>query len=540
MMASKLPMPTQAPLKTPRDYQDAAFPAVCDWFVNHANNPLVVIPTGGGKSLCIAEFIRRAEEMHAGTRFLILSHVSELLVQNGDAVIGQCPNMIVTFYSDKLKQRDLSGQVVIASIQSIHRKAHQLQSPPPDIILVDEAHLIPHSSDGMYKKFLANMLEINPDVKVIGYTATPFRAKGGMLHKGDGALFGGIAYEINVLELIERGYLSPVTTPTMTARMSTEGVKVQGGDFIQKQLEKAVDKDEITVACVDEIMTNAGEQKKWLVFTAGISHCEHVRDEIRRRGIACEMVTGDTPTDERNRIVAWHKQKTSEPRCLVNVAVFTTGFDNPAIDLIAFMRPTRSPVLYIQMIGRGMRTSQGKDYCVVLDFGGVVETLGPIDQIRLPSTKKGEGDAPSKQCPECDETNHAAARVCIGCGFEFPKPEIKIGKGASDAAVLSTQLTSKPYTVTAMQVYRHKKDGRQDTLRVEYLCGLDKVFKRWLSFDGAGGARSFACFWWRKMAGTTAPKSVDEALLRANEIRKPSVIHAKKVGKYFEVTGEDL
>jgi len=527
------------PLMIPRDYQDAAFPAVCDWFENKKGWPLVVIPTGGGKSLIMAELIRRAIEIEPATRFMILSHVSELLKQNGEAVMGQCPNVPVSFYSDKLKQKDLSGQVIIAGIQSIHKKAHLIHSPPPDLVLIDECHLIPHAGEGMYRKFLASLLIANPRMKVIGYTATPFRAKTGLLHKGEGAMFGGIAYEVGILDLIAQGYLCSINTPTMATRMETEGVKVAGGDFIAAQLEKAVDRHEITVACVDEMMQYGDGRKRWLIFTAGVTHCTHVMEEIRRRGIACEMLTGDTETGERNRIIAWHKEKTSDTRCLVNVSVLTTGYDNPAIDLIAFMRPTRSPVLYIQMTGRAMRIALGKIDAMCLDFGGVIETLGPIDQIRLPQRKKGGGDAPHKNCPECGEENHAAARLCIKCGYEFPAPQNKIGNSASEAAVLSTQLKVVAHKVTDVRYYLHKKDGARDSLRVEYYSGLTTVFKKWVCLEHSKGAREMACVWWRKNANTTPPNTIEDALKRLGELRVPKMVHVKRVGKYHEVMGEE-
>jgi len=541
MMVNRLFTP-QAPAKIPRDYQDAAFPAVMNWFEQGKGWPLVVIPTGGGKSLIMAEFIRRALEIDPATRFMIISHVSELLKQNAEALLGQCPNIHLSFYSDKLGQKDLSGQVIVAGIQSVHKKAHQIQNPPPDIVLIDEVHTLPHTGEGMYRGFLRDILQINPYMKVIGYTASPFRAKTGLLHKGEGAMFGGIAYEIGILDLIERGYLCPITTPTMSMRMSTEGVKVQGGDYVQKHLEAAVDKDEITKACVDEIMQHCEGRNKWLVFTAGVNHCLHVRDEIRSRGIACEMVTGETKTGERNRIIAWHKEQSHEPRCLVNVSVLTTGYDNPAIDLIVFMRPTRSPVLYIQMIGRAMRIFKGKEDAVVLDFGGVIETLGPIDQIRLPTRKKGEGEAPHKNCPECKEINHAAARLCIKCGFEFPEPEIKIGKGASEAAVLSTQLRTETYPVTSVSYRRHKKEGKPDTLCVEYASGMMKSFRKWVCLEHSGTAREMAAFWWRQAQFKLAtpppvPNTVTDALARTHQLRQPKMVTVKKAGKYHEIVG---
>ena len=534
-------MTGNSPAKQARDYQDAAFPAVLDWFEHGKGWPLVVAPTGSGKSLLIAEFIRRALEIDPTVRVIVIAHVSELLEQNAKAIQGQCPGIHLTFYNAKMKQKNMSGQVIVGSIQSIYKKAHQIQNPPADIIIIDEAHMIPHDGDGMYRRFFNDMKQINPYVKCIGYTATPFRAKGGLLHKGKGALFDGICYEIGIVDLINQGYLSPILTPTMSMKMDTSGVAVHGGDYVAKQLEQAVDTDEITQACVDEIMDYCAGRNKWLVVTTGINHCEHVRDEIRSRGIACEMLTGKTPTEERNHIIAWHKERAQETRCLVNVSVLTTGYDNPHIDLLVFMRPTRSPVLYIQMIGRALRIAPGKHDAIVLDFGAVIETLGPIDQIRLPQKREGqEGKAPSKTCPECGEENHAAARICIQCGFEFPKAESNIDSKASEAAIISTQIKPQKVPVAAVNYYRHKKDGKPDTLRVEFKSGMLKTFNKWLCLEHSGTPRALAAIWWREAsAGKNAPNKIDEALKRTSELRKPEFIHVKKVGKYFEVIGAE-
>jgi len=532
-------LPSQAPAMQLRDYQHDCVPSIFDYFDNNSGNPLVVIPTGGGKSLCLAEFIRRAAEIYPGTRFIVLSHVSELLVQDAQAIISQWPNCHLTFCSDKIGTKDISGQVVVAGIQSIYRRAYDFSLPIPELVIIDEAHLLSEKDTGMYRRFLADMAIINPDIKCIGFTATPFRKGTGYLHKGPKAMFSGIAYEIGILDLINQGYLVPVITPTMQTRMDITGVAIQGGDYVQSQLEKAVDTDPLNIACVDEIMENCAGRNKWLIFTTGISHCEHVRDEIRKRGIACEMVTGKTPTAERNRIVDWHKEKTTGVRCLVNVSVLTTGYDCPAIDLIVFMRPTRSPVLYIQMMGRAMRPFPGKEDALCLDFGNVVDTLGPIDRVHV-ATKRGKGEAPHKFCPECGEENHAAARICIKCGFAFPEPELNLDKKASNAAVLSTQLKTETYPVTHVSYHRHQKEGKPDSLRVEYMCGLSRFFREWVCFEHSHRAREMACYWWRLNAGTKAPNTITEALTRVAEIKKPTQIHVKKIGKNYEVLGVDV
>lgn len=530
-------LPPAKSAKKPRDYQKDVNTALFDYFEKKAGHPLIVIPTGGGKSLCLAEFIREAHARYPGTRIIVLSHVAELLKQDAEAIIGQCPDIDLTFCSAKIGKKDLTGQVVVASIQSVFRHAFDI-IPTPDLVIIDEAHLLSDKDMGMYRKFVADLKTANPHIKIIGFTATPFRAKTGLLHKGENALFTDIAYKIGILDLIEQGYLVPVSTPSIHTRMDTAGVQVVGGDYVGSQLEKAVDKDEITKPCVDEMLLHGNDRKCWLIFTAGIEHCLHVRDEIRSRGISCEMVTGKTPTMERNEVI--RKHKSGEIRALVNVGVLTTGYDAPHIDLIAFMRPTRSPVLYIQMMGRAMRPALGKEDAICLDFGSVVETLGPIDCIRLPTKKKGKGEAPSKICPECKEENHAAARMCIQCGFEFPEPELKIVKQASDAAVLSTQLRVETYPVSHVSYYRHQKEGKPDSLRVEYMCGLSHSFREWVCVQHSGTPRTNACLWWHQRSGTKAPNTVKEALERIKELKAPKNIKVKKVGKYFEIVGAEL
>lgn len=522
-----------------RDYQEDAWPAIFEWFDTKEGSPLVVIPTGGGKSLVLAEFIRRAHEYYPGTRFVIVSHVSEILKQDAQAIIGQWPDCHLTFCSAKIGQKDLSGQVIIASIQSIYRKAFDFGIPTPELVILDEAHLLSEKDSSMYRKFLTDLATVNPHIKCIGFTATPFRTGSGYLHKGKNAMFHGIAYEIGILDLINRGYLVPVITPTMQTRMDVTGVKIQGGDYVQSQLEKKIDTDPLTKACVDEILEHAENRKKWIVFTAGVAHCEHVRDEIRARGVPCEMVTGKTTTGERNRIVAWHKEKSDEIRCLVNVAVLTTGYDNPAIDLLANMRPMRSPVLYVQTTGRCMRPYPGKTDALLLDFGGTVDRLGPIDQVRV-TEKRGKGEAPHKECPECHEICHAAARMCPYCGFEFPEPELNIDDKASNAAVLSTQLKAETYPVTRVAYYRHQKEGKPDSMRVEYMSGLTKSFREWVCLEHNGRPREMACFWWRLRSPHLPPNTITDALQRTNELKVPTQIHVKKAGKYHEIVGAEF
>ena len=242
---------------------------------------------------------------------------------------------------------------------------------------------------------------------------------------------------------------------------------------------------------------------------------------------------------ERNDIV--NRYRNGDIKCLVNVAVYTTGFNVPSVDLMAFMRPTRSPVLYIQTAGRGMRLSPSKTDCLLLDFGQVVEVLGPIDQVHIKEKKKGKGEAPIKICPECGAECHAAISFCPECNFEFPPHELDIEKTASNAAVLSTQLQAENHPVSSVFYYRHTKEGRPDSLRIEYMCGLTKSFRQWMLFEASGRFREEACTWWRAHASNPQPpRDVTEALSRVNELKKPKSIDVRRNGKYFVVVREEL
>jgi DNA repair protein RadD len=340
-----------------------------------------------------------------------------------------------------------------------------------------------------------------------------------------------------MLYLIEKGFLCPLVTPTVNTVMDVSGVKTRNGDYMEGQLQSAVDKDPITKACVDEIIAHGQDRKKWLIFTAGVEHCKHVRDEIRSRGISCEMVIGSTPVGERNEIVDGHKNGTL--RCLVNVGCFTTGFNNPAIDLMAFMRPTRSPVLYVQMGGRGMRTSNGKTDCCLLDFGGVIKELGPLDLIdaHRVSSSKGSGEAPVKLCPKCQAVCFAGASECQDCGYLFPDNPIDLSKKPSTLGVLSNQVEPEWHDVLSVSYKRHEKPGKAASMVVTYAT-LDGPYKEWICYEHTGYARERACKWHRDRSDRPAPNKVDEALLM--DFREPTRISERQAGKFHEICGYDF
>ncbi len=523
-----------------RDYQTGAIEAVWNHLGTHDGNCIGVLPTGTGKSLVIAEFIRRALTEYPGTRILVVQHVRELIQQNMAELLRHFPEAPIGVYSAGMGRKDTRAQVLFASIQSIHKKAFQFQDPPFDLVLVDECQLIPRTANTTYRKFLADLKQINPYVRVVGWTATAFRTDSGMLHKGDDAIFQSIAYEYNIRDAIAAGYLCPPVSTSSSVQIDTSHVGTRLGEFAAGQLEAAATDPETVNAIADEIVKHGVDRRGWLFFGCGITHCTMMRDALRERGITAECVFGDTPTAERDRIIAAYKRQ--EIRCLCAMNVLLIGFNAPHSDLLAMGRPTQSAGLWVQAVGRILRLSPGKIDGLVLCFGGNIARFGPVDAITIKDKKKSDvpGEMPEKICPECESPNPISARECIECGFEFPPVVTKIDTKASTGAMLTTQMipAAAEWVDVDKVTYRLNpgKADKPDTMRVDYFCGLAR-HSEFICIEHSGYPRQKANQWWnrRNRYDCGLPDVVKDALKRTDELIVPSQIQVKPNGKYTEI-----
>lgn len=516
-----------------RRYQSEAIESIYRYFGEAAGNPLIVIPTAGGKSLVMAAFIKGVLSAHPEQRILILTHVRELIAQNFAELKTLWPQAPAGVYSAGLRRREIDAPVLFAGIQSVHTRSAQVGHC--DLVLVDEAHLIPREANTMYRRFLAALAAINPQLKVIGLTATPYRLDSGKLHTGDGAVFTDIAYEVSVRTLIDAGYLAPlVSKPTETA-IDVSRVAIRGGEYVAAALEEAVDRHDLTEAAVAEIVRCAGGRKSWLVFCSGVRHAAHVCQALQARGIGCATIVGDTPSAEREALIARFKAGTLQ--CLTNANVLTTGFNAPAVDLLAMLRPTQSTGLYVQMLGRGCRLAPGKDNCLVLDFAGNIARHGPMDAVD-PRSKpdEQEGAAPLKTCPSCERRLPAAASVCEACGFTFDPPAPKL---SAEPSALDPVSAGTPQWVPVSHVSygQHHKPGGLPSLRVNYQSGL-RQHSEWVCFEHPGYPQQRAREWWaRRAPGLPCPRKVAEALAQSGALRRPQEIAVRPKGRYTEIVG---
>jgi len=515
---------------TLRPYQRQAIDAIYGYFATNAGHPLIVIPTAGGKSLCMAAFVEGVLRAWPDQRILIVTHVRELIAQNHAELVGLWPDAPAGIYSAGLGRRDLGARILFAGIQSIHKRAYDVQQC--DLVLIDEAHLIPAASNTMYRRFLAALTRINPLLKVIGFTATPYRLDSGMLHEGKDALFTDIAFEVSVRQLIDDGYLAPLVSKAAKTRLDVTGVGSRGGEFIASQLQAAVDVPDITEAAIDEVVALGQDRRSWLAFCSGVEHAQHVAEALDARGITAATIFGDTPKLERDRTIAAFKR--GEIRALASMGVLTTGFNAPGVDLIAMLRPTKSTGLYVQMAGRGTRLAPGKENCLVLDFAGNVARHGPIDAVQPRRAERASCEAPSKVCPDCESTLATGVRICPDCGHVFPPPPVTIDAEASTLEILSSR---RPEWVPVDDVAyrRHNKEGGRPSLLVEYQCGLVRHRER-VCLEHTGYARQKAVTWWQRRAPQVpVPTTIAEALALTDWLATPTEIAVRPQGRFTEI-----
>ena len=470
-----------------RDYQQRSIDQLYAWFESNEGNPCMVLPTGAGKSHIIAALCKDALQSWPETRVLMLTHQMELITQNAEKLRQHWPGAPMGIYSASIGRKDLGEPITFAGIQSVRTKASMIGHI--DLVLIDECHLVSHKDEGGYRKLLSELKAINPALRVIGLTATPFRLGHGLITDKP-ALFDALIEPVSIEELIYKGHLAPLRSKLTKSRLSTEGVHKRGGEYIESELQAAVDTDDKNQSVVAEVIALAGDRRSWIFFCAGVQHSENIAQALRDQGVTAECVTGNTSKTERARILK--EFKAGRIKALTNANVLTTGFDAPNIDLIAMLRPTMSASMYVQMAGRGLRPKEHTDHCLVLDFAGVVETHGPITAVQPPKKGSSEpGAAPVKICEQCNELVHISVMVCPACGFQFPAPVEKPLTLRNDDIM---GVEGKDLEVTEWQWRKHvSKASGKEMLACTYYGGLsDKPITSYhaIMHDGFAGQRA--------------------------------------------------
>ncbi|EKM25144.1 DEAD/DEAH box helicase [Vibrio sp. HENC-03] len=386
---------------TLRPYQADSVKAVIHYFRKHSTPAVIVLPTGAGKSLVIAELARLAKG-----RVLVLAHVKELVEQNHAKYEGY--GLKGSIFSAGLGRKETDQQVVFASVQSVVRNLDSFKNQF-SLLVIDECHRVPDEKTSSYQKVITHLRELNPGIKVLGLTATPYRLGMGWIYQyhtrgqvrtEESRFFRDCIFELPIRYLLDENFLTParmMDAPVLSYDFS-QLKPANTGRYKEAEMDMVIDKAKrATPQIVEQIIQYANERKGVMVFAATVRHAQEIHGLLPEGETA--IVIGDTPTPERDAIIQSFKNR--EIKYLVNVSVLTTGFDAPHVDLIAILRPTESVSLYQQIVGRGLRLSEGKSECLVLDYAG--------NSYDLYQPEVGD--------PKPDSTSEIITIPCPACGF---------------------------------------------------------------------------------------------------------------------------
>ncbi len=536
-----------------RYYQREAVDAVFDYWREDPGHPLVDMATGVGKSITLGTLFHELVTGWPDMRLVCVTHVVELVEGNFNELLSIAPFAPAGLYAAALGVRNARAQILFAQLQSVYDKAARIGHV--DVLGIDEVHLVPNDANTMYRTFIEALMVINPDMKIVGLSATPYRMDSGRLDEGDDRLFDKVVYTYSIRQGIDDGYLTPITSKPTQTRQDTSAVPMRGNDLAKGALQKAVDQDWLNKRITEEVIDTEGHRRKALFFCAGQGHAEHMRDSIRSTGKSCEIVMGTTPKAERRKIIEAYKAGKIWGVC--NDNVMSTGTNVPGIDLIVDCARTKSANRYVQRVGRGTRViypprfdpeavsaddrraaiaSYIKPNCRYMDFAGNVSEHGPVDMIEPKKPTKGEGTAPIKICPQCEEILHASLRVCWCCGHEFEFDETpKLQTRPTDAPIISM---SDPETrvVASRSFYHHVKGDKTPTVKISYLCGMTSI-NSWLCPEFKGGQfKANADRYWLEHGGSRPfPKTALEWLERQSELGPTAAIEVLPSGRYWNV-----
>ncbi len=566
---------------TLRPYQADSVKSVIHYFRKHQTPAVLVLPTGAGKSLVIAELARLAKG-----RVLVLAHVKELVEQNHEKYEGY--GLKGSIFSAGLGRKETDQQVVFASVQSVVRNLDSF-SNQFSLLVIDECHRVPDEKNSSYQKVITHLRENNSGIKVLGLTATPYRLGMGWIYQyhtrgqvrsEEPRFFRDCIFELPIRYLLDEGFLTParmIDAPVLSYDFS-QLKPASTGRYKEAELDMVIEQSKrATPQIVDQIIHLAQDKLGIMVFAATVRHAQEILGLLPEGEAA--IVIGDTPTLERDQIINDFKER--KIKFLVNVSVLTTGFDAPHVDLIAILRPTESISLYQQIVGRGLRLSPGKKECLVLDYAGnsydlyqpevgdpkpdsdseiitipcpacgfnnnfwgkldsngfLLEHFGRKCQGYFTDEDTGERDHcnyrfRAKYCGECGADNDIAARICHECDATLVDPDKKL----KEALNLKDALV---FECLEMDLNVLKDDKGKSQLKVTYRGENQAQVHEFWSLTTKKQKQNFKDQFVRPhLADRHRPfeeASPSKVVAHQHRFRPPQFVIARKVGRFWKM-----
>jgi DNA repair protein RadD len=564
-----------------RPYQQEAVQATLTHFQRERRPAVIVLPTGAGKSLVIAELARLARG-----RVLVLAHVRELVEQNHSKYVSF--GIDAGIYSAGLERKDTADKVIFGSIQSVARAEDEFFRGF-SLVVIDECHRVSMEGETQYHQVIRHLQNENPDICVLGLTATPYRLGFGWIYEYHQArqltrtdqerFFKKCIYELTLRHMIEEGYLTPpVRIDSPVACYDFSSLKLHGTSYVQSHVEQLLkDQKRITPVIIQNIVDMSKDRQGVMIFTSSVNHAREIMRSLPPYVSA--LVVGDTESKEREETIQAFKDR--KLKYLVNVSVLTTGFDAPHVDVIAILRPTESDSLYQQIVGRGLRLSPGKADCLILDYTGQDHDIysPQIDEDRPnPNCKLVDIECPKcgimnqfwgiqnedgfieehfgrkckagfedphtkeivecgylfrfKRCDKCGHENDIAARICKACSNLLIDTDKKLKEAMAlkDAHVMRVD--------SMMFKKSHDKRGG-DRLEVLYYDADANVLREFYYLDSKEKRQafylSFARMHLKRPELNLDVHTVDDVLALENRYRQPLFVIARKKDRYWTV-----
>ena len=570
---------------TLRPYQQEAVKATIRHFKKSDESAVIVLPTGSGKSLVISELARLAKH-----KILVLAHVKELVEQNHQKY--ESYGLSANIFSAGLGRKELEHQVTFGSVQSVAPNLNKFKQYF-SLVIVDECHRIGQfddnkASQNQYQQIITHLQTTNPNLKLLGLTATPYRMGIGWIYQDhyhgfsrgdDDSVFRHCIYEMPLGLMIKQGYLSPPTLiDAAIAHYDFSSVsQTPFGSHHEKALNTLLIKHKrVTKSITEQIVSLSKQRKGVMMFAATIKHAQEIMGYLAEFGHQHEsaLIIGDTDNRERDLIIS--RFKAQQIKYLVNVAVLTTGFDAPHVDLIALLRPTQSVSLFQQIVGRGLRLCDGKEDCVIIDYANSgfdifspeigsekpnsnsVAVLVPCPVCQFGNTFWGKVDDDGdliehygrrcmgfedkdnerircdyrfrfKECSQCGQQNDIAARVCQHCDHALSDPDDLLKKSLS--LKNSMVIRCQGMTLTTDKSDRNK-------LKITYVDEDGQTLSETFNFAHPKALQSFNCQFGGRVAQGTMPfnfATTEEAITLSDHLTAPDFVIAKKQKYYWKI-----
>ena len=572
----------KAPFKL-RPYQQEAVDATLKHFRKSDDAAVIVLPTGAGKSLVIAELARLARR-----KILVLTHVKELVEQNHAKY--QSYGLTGGIFSAGLKRKENQHQVTFASVQSVSANLDQFRHEY-SLIIIDECHRVSGDESSQYQRIIELLRQQNTSLKVLGLTATPYRLGMGWIYRyhyrgfvrsEQDKPFLHCIYELPLNYMISRGYLTrPELVDAAVAQYDFSALSQNRfGEYAEKEVNQLLSKHQrVTRSIIEQVMDIAAERKAVMIFAATVDHAKEITGYLPAQQTA--LITGATDLNERDSLIQRFKQR--QLKYLVNVSVLTTGFDAPHVDFIAILRPTQSVSLYQQIVGRGLRLDEGKKNCLVIDYAGnsvnlyhpevgekkpnsdsepvqvfcpgcgfanifwgkadsegnVIEHYGRRCQGLLGAVEEEDEtteqpDRPEqcdyrfrfKECPHCGAENDIAARNCQQCKKAIidPDDQLRDALKLKDAMVIRCAGITLNTHDSRLKITYHGEDGDE----------LSESF----DFGKPAQRKIFNKLFGRRLANSQAPhefNSLEDVLRVQAMLPSPDFVIARKQKHYWQV-----